>query len=92
MAYVPPPGQESGATENRAAVKAKLVLLVGMLLMLPGLCSVLFAGTMFLSAPGDFRLGDPILQAVMTFWAICLLVSLGGFLIVRHARNRQRQP
>ena len=60
--------------------------------MLPGLCSVLFAGSMFLSAPGDFRLGDPTLQAVMTFWAICLLVSLGGFLIVRSARRRMGQP
>jgi hypothetical protein len=95
MAYVPPPGQEPGASESRATLKTKLLLLIGMLLLLPGLCALLFAGTMFLSGPGlfirDIQRGDPILGMVMMFWGMCLLVSLGGFFLVRHARSRTRR-
>jgi FtsH-binding integral membrane protein len=95
MAYVPPSGQEPGTRESRSTVMTKLLLLVGILLLLPGLCTLLFAGTMFLSGPEpfirDIQRGDPILGMVMMFWGICLLISLGGFFLVRHARSRTRR-
>jgi hypothetical protein len=93
MAYVPPPANDPGTPESRSTMATKLMMLVGLLLLLPGLCSLLFAGTMLLSGPGDFirqfGRGDPILQMVMVFWGFCLLVSLGGFLLVRHARRER---
>ena len=50
---------------------------------------------MFLSGPEpfirDIQRGDPILGMVMMFWGICLLISLGGFFLVRHARSRTRR-
>jgi predicted membrane protein len=96
MAYVPPTGNDTGTPESRSTVAIKLALLVGILLLLPGLCSILFAGAMFLSDPGDFikqlGRGDPILQSIMVLWGVCLLVSVSGFILVRHARKRMRQP
>jgi predicted membrane protein len=95
MAYVPPPDNDPGAPGSRSTVAIKLALVVGILLLLPGMCSVFFAGAMFLSDPGEFikQLGrDPILQSIMVLWAACLLVSVGGFILVRHAWKRMRQP
>ena len=94
MAQVPPPDSDPGSPESRSTVGIKLALAVGVLLLLPGLCSAFFAGAMFLSDPRDFikqvGRGDPILQAIMTLWVVCLLVSVAGFLLVRHARRRLR--
>jgi hypothetical protein len=71
------------------------MLLIGILLLLPGLCTVIFAVGMLSADWKDtaesFRRGDPILQMVLFVWAVCLLITLGGAFLIRHARRRMGQ-
>jgi hypothetical protein len=68
-----------------------LLGLVGVLLLLPGLCAVIFAADVI--AKGEFiRLvtRDPFFQIVLMVWSISLAVSLGGLFLIRHALRRHR--
>ena len=65
---------------------------VGVLLLLPGACSLLFAVQVI--AEGDFiRLAarDPYFQIVLVLWAICLVITLGGALLIRYALRRAKR-
>jgi hypothetical protein len=90
MAYIPP--SDPDARESRYSVANKLMLLVGVLLLLPGLCTVIFAVGMLSSDWQDtvqsLQRGDPILQMVIAVWTVCLLIALGGAFLIRHARRR----
>jgi hypothetical protein len=90
MAYIPP--SDTNQKESRYSVANKAMLLVGVLLLLPGLCTVIFATAMVSADWKDtvesFRRGDPILQMVMFVWAVCLLIALGGAFLIRYARRR----
>jgi hypothetical protein len=93
MAYLPP--SDPNTKESRYSVANKLMLLVGVLLLLPGLCTVVYATAMLSSEWRDtvesFRRGDPILQMVIFVWAVCLLIALGGAFLIRYARRRMGQ-
>ena len=92
MAYVPPRGEKP--QESRPTVAARVLLVLGGLLLLPGACSIFFAASMFLSGPRDFLRQverDPYMQAIMVLWGICLAVSLGGLLLILLARRRRMQ-
>jgi len=63
---------------SRAAVI--LFLVVGVVLLLPGLCALFF---MSQASPNDFRAGP-----LAGLWLICLAISAGGIaLIVRALRK-----
>ena len=63
------------------------MIVVGIILLLPGLCSLVFA----LGMASEIRLSDPIAQAVMGLWAICFAVSALGILLIVLARKRRAQ-
>jgi hypothetical protein len=63
-------------------------LLFGLLLLLPGACSLVFA---VLSVPEFIRNpsnGDAI--PFVLLWAVCFAISIGGIFIIRWALSRQR--
>jgi hypothetical protein len=62
------------------------MILIGVVLLLPGLCSLLFV----LGTISDWRSSDPILQALIGLWALCLAVSAGGVGLIWLARRNAR--
>jgi hypothetical protein len=66
------------------------LIVIGIILLLPGLCSLLFALGM---APemGKSVFRDPIAQAIITLWAICFAVSALGIVLIAVARKRARR-
>jgi hypothetical protein len=62
------------------------MILIGVVLLLPGLCSLLFA----LGSMPDWRSTDPILQALMALWALCFAVSGAGIALIWLARRKAR--
>jgi hypothetical protein len=73
----PPPRRYSGA--QIAAI------VVGGILLLPGLCSLVF----LLGMVWELRLNDPIARMIVTLWVICFLVSAGGLALILGARKRR---
>jgi hypothetical protein len=55
-----------------------LIVIVGAILLLPGLCAVVFAISM---NTGSW----PELLPYGMLWAVCLLVSFGGVMLIRIA-------
>jgi hypothetical protein len=79
--------------EQPASPLNALLLALGILLLLPGGCTVFYAAQEI--AAGDFiRLAtrDPYFQFVLYLWGICLVVALGGALLVWYAVRRGRAP
>jgi hypothetical protein len=66
------------------------MIVIGIILLLPGLCSLLFALGM---APemNKSTLNDPIAQAIFTLWAICFAGSALGVVLIVMARKRARR-
>lgn len=61
------------------------MIVVGLILLLPGVCSLVFVVGM----ASEIRLSDPIAQAIMVLWAICFAVSAIGILLIVLARKRR---
>jgi hypothetical protein len=66
------------------------MIVIGIILLLPGLCSLLFALGM---APelNKSTLNDPIAQAIFALWAICFAGSALGVVLIVMARKRARK-
>jgi hypothetical protein len=63
---------------NRNPILTALMVIVGVVLLLPGLCAIVFMGA------GGIGGGD---SSLMLLWIVCFAVSgLGVFLIVRAFR------
>jgi hypothetical protein len=62
------------------------MILFGVVLLLPGLCSLIFA----IGSISDWRSSDPILQALLGLWALCIAVSGIGIVLIWLARRRAR--
>ena len=62
------------------------MIAIGIVLLLPGLCSLAFA----IGMASEIRLSDPIAQAIMTLWGICFAVSALGIGLIVVARKRAR--
>ena len=79
----PPPSPTLQHTGGEIAM-----ILIGVVLLLPGLCSLVLA----IGSIPEWRSGDPILQAIATLWVLCFAVSGGGVALIwlarRNARNR----
>ena len=75
-----------------SAVNA-LLLGLGVLLLVPGVCTVFFAAQII--AEGDFirrASRDPYLEFVLYLWGVCMVIALGGALLVWYAVRRGRAP
>jgi hypothetical protein len=65
------------------------MIIIGIILLLPGLCSLLFAIGMMPEMSWR-ELHDPIAQMIFTLWAVCFAVSAGGIGMIVVARRRAR--
>ena len=62
------------------------LIVLGIILLLPGVCSLIFMGQM----AGEVRLSDSISQMIVTLWAIGFAVSAIGVVLIVVARKRAR--
>ena len=69
-----------------------VMIVVGALLLLPGLC-VLFFVAQTIATEDVVRLAtrDPYFQIVLVVWAIGLAITLVGVLLIRYAMRRHRR-
>lgn len=65
----PPPGQ------SRPVILSILMFLFGLILLLPGVCAVIFAGVAFSGS------GSGADQFIL-LWVICLAISFGGIMLI----------
>jgi len=61
-----------------------VLIVIGIILMLPGACSLVFMAQM----AGEVRWSDAISQMIITLWAICFAVSAIGVVLIVVARKR----
>ena len=62
------------------------MILIGVLLLLPGLCSLFFV----IGMASEWRSSDPILQALLGLWVLCFIVSGVGIALIWLARRNAR--
>jgi hypothetical protein len=76
------------ARASRPTALTIVMVIVGILLLLPGLCAIFFAGSMFVSDGAalvrDFG-RDPIMNLILILWAVCFGVSLFGIWLLQRA-------
>ena len=77
------PTRPGGPTPGRNPWVTALLILVGLVLLLPGLCSLVFS-TMLLTDPGGFG-RDPGILALLLF---CFAVGVGGVILIVFAIRR----
>jgi predicted cobalt transporter CbtA len=65
------------------------MIVIGIILLFPGICSVLFALGMRPELNAK-SFADPIAQMIFMLWGICLAVSALGVVLIVVARNRAR--
>jgi hypothetical protein len=80
-----PPSRPRGRTPGRSPWATALMILTGVILLLPGLCSVVFSVALF-NDPGGFG-HDPALLGLLIF---CFLVGVGGIALIVFAIRRKR--
>jgi uncharacterized membrane protein HdeD (DUF308 family) len=71
----PGPPSDAGPTRGRHPALTVLMVVVGAILLLPGICAIVFMAGMGASA-------DPTLALL---WIVCLLIALGGVLLLVRA-------
>ena len=62
------------------------MIIIGIILLLPGLCSLAFV----IGMASEIRLSDPITQMIAILWAICFGISALGIFLIVLARKRAR--
>jgi hypothetical protein len=76
-ALSPPP---TGRPQGLGGCLAAFLILVGIVLLLPGLCSLIFLATI-----GGAGVGWPI----ALLWLVCLMIGVGGLMLINYAaKNR----
>ncbi len=65
------------------------MLVIGSLMLLPGLCSILFVIQMLENIERVWL--DPFTQMVMILWAVCFTISALGVALIVTARRRARR-
>jgi hypothetical protein len=60
---------------------------IGVILLLPGLCSLFF----MISMASEIRTSDPIVQLVISVWVVCFFVSAIGVALIYMARKDARK-
>jgi hypothetical protein len=79
--------QPRGPTPGRNPWVTALLILIGIILLLPGLCSLVFSIAMF-GDPGGYG-DDPGILSLMIF---CFLIGAGGIALIVFAIRRHRSP
>jgi len=68
------------------------MIVVGALLLLPGLCALFFvAQTIATEDVVRLATRDPYFQIAMVVWAVCLAITLIGVLLIWYAARRHRR-
>jgi len=84
------PGHQPSATGTPPArpspAVTALLIVGGIILLLPGLCSLFFI--LALLGEGFRSLVEPSLIAL---WVVCFAVSVGGILLIRRTVRRRRE-
>jgi len=80
----PPPG-----SSGRNPFVTALLIFVGIILLLPGLCSLIFVAVA-VSQGGLFDAGRSIEPMIWQLWGVCLLIGLGGVALIVFAIRRRR--
>jgi hypothetical protein len=62
------------------------MLVVGVILLLPGVCSLFF----LIGMASEVARGDPIAQAIAVLWVVCFAISAGGVALIYVARKDAR--
>ena len=62
------------------------MLVIGVILLLPGLCSLGFLVVMF----NDLLRGNTIVQAIVPLWIVSFAISAGGVALITVVRNKAR--
>jgi hypothetical protein len=77
------------APSPRGRALTVVMFLVGFVLVLPGLCSLVFA-LRIAATDNVIRLAthDPYFQMVLILWAVCLVPTIGGTFLIRYALRR----
>ncbi|HEY4403454.1 MAG TPA: hypothetical protein VGN55_02280 [Xanthobacteraceae bacterium] len=77
-----PPPQSQGPNPGRNPWATALLILIGLILLLPGVCSLIFGGIMIdAGGPGI----DPGILALLLF---CFMVGAGGVALIVYAIRR----
>ena len=77
-----PPGPSGGQVA---------MIVVGVILLLPGLCSLLLLIGALPELHGS-TLSDPISQMIFLLWGVCFAVSAFGIVLIVMARRRAQRP
>ena len=77
---LPPP-----ATHRYTGGQIALIV-IGVILLLPGVCSLVFMSQM----AGEVRWGDPITQMVVALWVISFAIAAIGVVLIVVARKWAR--
>jgi hypothetical protein len=82
----PPPAPRTPYSGGQVAM-----LVIGGVMLLPGLCSILLALSMVQDIKNSFN--EPIMQLLMIAWGMCVAISLAGVILIvlawRGARKRR---
>ena len=62
------------------------MLVIGIILLLPGVCSLLF----MIGLASEVARGDPYVGAVVGLWIICFFISAAGIALIYLARKAAR--
>jgi hypothetical protein len=84
-----PPAQPPAGRSGRNPFVTALLIFIGIILLLPGLCSLIFVAAA-VSQRGLFDAGRSIEPIIWLLWGICLLIGLGGVALIAFAVRRRR--
>jgi hypothetical protein len=68
-------------TRHRHPGLAALIIVIGIVLLLPGICSLIFIATFFAEDPSGFFTEGGLLL----LWLFCFAIAAGGILLIRRA-------
>lgn len=84
-----PLGDAGPLPGKRKSGAAVLMILIGIVLLLPGLCSLFFVTGFAISEPQNlFKFNDAITGSLWILWATCFVIAIGGVLLVRAGWRR----
>jgi len=81
-----PTGQPPAPRRTRNPFVTGLLIFIGVILLLPGLCSLIFVAV-GLSQGGLFD-GGSVDSSILTLWLICLTIGAGGVTLIIFAVRR----
>jgi hypothetical protein len=82
-----PPDNSPSPEQPRYTGLQIAMTVVGVILLLPGLCSLFF----MVSMASEIRTSDPIVQMVISVWVVCFFVSSIGIALIHVARKDARK-